>query len=156
MLHINKKAFTMIELVFAIVVIGILSAIAIPRFAATRTDAEISKGRADVASIRSAIITERQSRLITGDNKFIEVGTGDDSNGNPQIDKGSLFGGVLTYGITDSATAGHWTNTGGYDDENTTTYNYQVSDTTVSFTYTRSNGVLTCDRNDDYCKDLID
>ena len=31
----NRQAFTMIELVFVIVVIGILSAIAIPRFSDT-------------------------------------------------------------------------------------------------------------------------
>ena len=72
----TNKAFTMIEMIFVIVVLGILAAVAIPRFGATRTDAEISKGVADVASIRSAIITERQSRLIMGDNKYIEAGTG--------------------------------------------------------------------------------
>jgi general secretion pathway protein G len=156
-MRLKKQAFTMIELVFAIVVIGILSAIAIPKFAATRTDAQISKGRADIASIRSAIITERQSRLITGDSKFIEAGTGNDSNGNPQLDKGSLFGGVLTYGIKDSATSGHWTNTGGYDDENTTTYNYKVGETTVGFTYTRGTGVFDCTtQSDTYCSELTD
>ena len=61
-----KKAFTMIELVFVIVVIGILSAIAIPKFAATRDDAEVSKGRAEVAALRSAIATERQKRILRG------------------------------------------------------------------------------------------
>ena len=61
-----KKAFTMIELVFVIVVIGILSAIAVPKFAATRDDALISKGRAEVAAMRSAIATERQKRILRG------------------------------------------------------------------------------------------
>jgi len=62
-----KKAFTMIELVFVIVVIGILSAIAIPKFAATRDDAVISKARAEVAAMRSAIATERQKRILKSD-----------------------------------------------------------------------------------------
>lgn len=62
-----KKAFTMIELVFVIVVIGILSAIAVPKFAATRDDAQISKARAEVAAMRSAIATERQKRILKGD-----------------------------------------------------------------------------------------
>ena len=61
-----KKAFTMIELIFVIVVIGILSAIAIPKFAATRDDAMISKARATVAAMRSAIATERQKRILKG------------------------------------------------------------------------------------------
>ena len=37
------KAFTMIELIFMIVILGILAAVAIPRLAATRDDAEIVK-----------------------------------------------------------------------------------------------------------------
>ena len=62
-----KKAFTMVELVFVIVVIGILSAIAVPKFAATRDDAIVSKGRAEVAAMRSAVATERQKRILRGD-----------------------------------------------------------------------------------------
>ena len=39
----NKKAFTMIELIFVIVIIGILATVAIPRLGATRDDAKIAK-----------------------------------------------------------------------------------------------------------------
>lgn len=145
----SKKAFTMIELVFVIVVLGILSAIAIPKFAATRTDAQISKGRADVASIRSAIITDRQSRLIKGDSTFIAAGTN-----AGQLDNGSLFAGVLTYGITDSTADGHWHATA-HPDVNSSTYNYNVGGTNVGFTYTRSNGKFDCtNANAAYCAEL--
>ena len=47
-----KKGFTMIELIFVIVILGILASVAIPRLASTRTDAEIS---AAVANIRTLI-----------------------------------------------------------------------------------------------------
>lgn len=46
-----KKAFTMVELIFVIVVIGILASIAIPKLVATRDDAKIS---AMIASARTA------------------------------------------------------------------------------------------------------
>ncbi|MDY3245300.1 type II secretion system protein [Campylobacter sp.] len=47
-----KKGFTMIELIFVIVILGILASVAIPRLAATREDAEIS---AAVANLRTLI-----------------------------------------------------------------------------------------------------
>lgn len=46
------KAFTMIELIFVIVILGILAAVAIPRLAATRDDAEIVK---TANNIRNAV-----------------------------------------------------------------------------------------------------
>ena len=63
----NQKAFTMIELVFVIVIIGILAGIALPRLATTRDDAFISKARTTVGALRSAISTERQKRILRGD-----------------------------------------------------------------------------------------
>ena len=62
----KRSAFTMVELVFVIVVIGILSAVAIPKLAATRDDAEVSRARAAIASLRNAIATERQKRILRG------------------------------------------------------------------------------------------
>lgn len=37
----NKKAFTMLELVFILVILGILAAVAIPKISASRDDAKL-------------------------------------------------------------------------------------------------------------------
>jgi len=45
----SKKAFTMIEMIFVIVILGILAAVALPRLVATRDDAGISAAASDIA-----------------------------------------------------------------------------------------------------------
>ncbi|PNV84040.1 MAG: prepilin-type cleavage/methylation domain-containing protein [Sulfurimonas sp.] len=142
-----SHAFTMLEMVFVIVVLGILASIAVPRLAATRTDAEISKGRADVASVRSAIITERQSRLITGVSSWITAANLDTASG--------LFGGVLMYPVAnESGKNGKWSATAGSG-----TYVFRVDNIPVPFTYNQNNGTFTCDTTNvtygEMCKLLI-
>ena len=48
-----KKGFTMIELIFVIVILGILASVAIPRLAATRTDAEVATAVANLRTLLS-------------------------------------------------------------------------------------------------------
>jgi len=52
-----KNAFTMIELVFVIVILGILAAVAIPKFSATRDDAHVSKMAQNIGTSIEEIAT---------------------------------------------------------------------------------------------------
>ncbi|MDR1976898.1 MAG: type II secretion system GspH family protein, partial [Campylobacteraceae bacterium] len=66
----KRSAFTMMELVFVIVILGILASVAVPRLTATRTDAQITRGIADISAIRSSIITKRSENLLTGNASY--------------------------------------------------------------------------------------
>ena len=99
-----KKAFTMVELVFAITVIGILTAIAIPKFAATRDDALISKGRAAVSAMRSAIAMERQKRVLRGNFDDITGGEVEDLLDYKLSDRWSVDGDTFTFTAPDDTT----------------------------------------------------
>lgn len=62
----KKSAFTMVELVFVIVVLGILAAIALPKFGGMKSSADIAKGRADIATLNSILVNKRQSTIMLG------------------------------------------------------------------------------------------
>lgn len=151
MLIIRKReAFTMIELVFVIVILGILAAVAVPKFSATRDDAVIAKGRSNVASIRAGIITERQARLIKGMFSFIPNGTGTYVKNNTtykQMDNGGLFGGVLMYPISQSTGNDGWSATAGSG-----TYIYKVGGSTNTFKYTPADGKFLCTAGNECAK----
>ncbi|RAX54237.1 hypothetical protein CCY99_04295 [Helicobacter sp. 16-1353] len=53
--NIKRNGFSMIELVFVIVILGVLAAVAVPRFVTTRTDAQVAMFRSDIASTLKAI-----------------------------------------------------------------------------------------------------
>ena len=62
----TQKAFTMVELIFVIIIIGILSAVAVPKFRETAEIAYIAKAKSDVASVKSALALMRQKNILRG------------------------------------------------------------------------------------------
>ena len=150
----KRKAFTMLELTFVIVIIGILSAIAIPRFAATRGDAIVTKAKATIASIRNSISTERQKRILRGD--FTAIGDLALVGGNNQpifdFFDGNNTLPVLEYSLrscADGAAKGCWVRT----DATTYTYSMPTSDTVV---FTLSNNRFTCPDTNTNCRLLTE
>ena len=137
-----RRGFTMLELVFVIVVLGILAGIAVPRLFVTRDDAIIAKGRADIASIRSAITNMYNANMLTG--QFVYPASLESTSGSSSI----LFDGVLQSGIKIDEKSG-WSMSGD-------NYRFMLRGESTIFTYNAANGTFTCPRTDSLCRALTE
>lgn len=130
-----RPAFTMIELVFVIVVLGILAAVAIPKLAASRDDAVIVKGKSQVAAIRSGISLLKSKRLLEGN--MTAISSLDSATNNTEgqnLFYGGAAGNILEYPVISRDADGYWMKTG------TTTYAFKVLGQAISFTYNSLSG----------------
>ncbi|WP_297959889.1 prepilin-type N-terminal cleavage/methylation domain-containing protein, partial [uncultured Campylobacter sp.] len=157
----NLKAFTMIELVFVIVVLGILAGIAVPRLAATRDDATIAKMRGDIAAIRSGLSLVRSENMMRGETKWPGL------EANPDV-AGTLFEGVLQQPIYPMKAGGRngWTLVTNGNANATSTYRASVAGKSTTFDYyptrdsiptsgankDRNVGSFDCNHADDLCQ----
>lgn len=157
----KRSAFTMIELIFVIVVIGILAMVAIPKMAGGITEANIGKAKSDVAALRSAIASERQGRFLQGSSGYISTL---DKNNTAGVwanqttifddnDSNTSNGKLLTYGITAGPDEGEWQKVG--DNQ----YRFRSDGAAATFTYTPTTGIFTCttgaDANGTLCSRII-
>ena len=152
----NRSAFTMIELVFVIVVLGILGSIAISKMAVTRDDAQIVKGRSQVSSIRNAIMLTRQQLMLQGQVRWL---TSLDAIEDDIATSGNLFDTngtgvdavtILDYPIYAKDANGHWQKSANNK------YTFKVVNVGVVFTYANTTGNFDCDHTIEMCRNLTE
>ena len=126
-----KKAFTLIELVFVIVILGVLATVAIPKLIVTRDDAEIAKAKSQIAAVRSGIQLKRNEMILSG------------RQGYPtNLEDGACcFGGILSTKIEQRKDD----NSYGWQKENDGSYTINTNKEKVKFTYSDSDGSFKCE-----------
>ena len=152
-----KYAFTMIELIFVIVVLGILSAVAIPKLSGVTEDANLAQGMATVSSLRAAIASERQRTLIKGNANYPDILDNADNTADQELFDGNSTVNILQYPIYATTESGGWMKvTNSTVTATTLQYRFYINPSKyVDFNYTKADGKFDCDHNDANCKELL-
>ena len=145
-----KPAFTMVELIFVIVVLGILAAVAIPKLAASRDDAVLVKGKSQVSAIRSGIAMQKSKRLLEGNNAG---GTYYPATLETTATSNLFNNGILEYGLVKGTSDGQWNRTTDYN-ATVVKYDFTLLGGPAKFEYDKSNGQFTCVSPASLCNDL--
>ena len=160
-----KRGFTLIELIFVIVVIGLLASVAVPKFMQTKVSASSASAKSIVSSLRTAIETKHGDWMINDD-----LGTDDGytPQGYPQkLDEASantagekLFVGtskmkILKNPIKSCLNVDCWFKYKADDEDNNISYYaYKLGDDdNLTLDYNGSNGELKCNGDGSISKD---
>lgn len=122
----TQPAFTIVELVMVIVIIGLLAAVVLPKFGDLRTEAQNAAELGTVAGVRTGIKLVHMTNLAQGSDTY--PATLDSAVVGAASATNKLFTDVIDGGITD----GNWSKTAA------TTYEY--TPTTTTYTYDNSDG----------------
>ncbi len=127
----NRKGFTLIELILVIAILGILAVSALPKFLDLSTKAEQASRDGVVGAVRSGIALYRANEMVT-------VGGGGsypsqlDDSADANACSGNCFNTILANGINDSS----WTRT------SSSAYTFNDGANVTSYTYDSATGTF--------------
>lgn len=126
----NRRGFTLIELILVIAILGILAISALPRFLSISTNAEQASRDGVVGAVRSGIALYRANDMVTNPGSTGSYPASLD--GEAAAACANCFSTVLANGVSDSS----WTK------GSATSYTFNDGTSTTNYTYSATNGTF--------------
>ena len=130
----NKKGFTLIELILVITILGILAVSALPRFLNLSTNAKQAARDGVVGAVRSGIALYRANDMVTNGGAGVYPTALDTAGttGNCTAVANGCFAGILISGVNDAS----WSKT------SDTVYVHNDGTTAKTYTYNTTDGTF--------------
>jgi prepilin-type N-terminal cleavage/methylation domain-containing protein len=149
-----RKAFSIIEMVFVIVIISILASFIIPSFMNNKNEATSLKLKSTILAIQNGILTYHSKSILENKNIYPEkLDDVDTQNANQFLfigyDDFVLFTNPIISTQHSNPQSGHWSK------ESKNIYHYWTNTTkSIRFTYSSSSGKFTCDYSLSDCQKI--
>jgi len=140
---LKYKSFSLIELIFIIIILGIVSTIAIPKLFNKTKNTTILKGKTDLNIILNGL--QQYKTKVILQNLSYDLTSLETSNSKYLFDK------ILDKPFTvQKNKAGYWNKL------SNTTYRYYISSTDfIKFTYDKTNFTFSCDKTKSLCQEIL-
>jgi len=151
-----KRAFSLIEIIVSILIIGLLGTFAITKFFNSIDKSNELKIKSEVALINEAINRVYSNQILLGNSNFV-LERLDDASIN--IAKESLFMGYEEYVLLDTvilSSSSDKKELGKWIKVSDTNYRvYLTKEKVLDFVFDRNEALFSCDEKDDFCKEFM-
>lgn len=149
-----KKAFSLLEIIFVLVIIALIFTFAVKNNHAFLSDSSMTKIKSDVALIRSAIASKVHARTLKAQEQFPLILDEASINSEGEL----LFAGVKSEPLLDYpmlATSSYERRVGQWSKKNQKSYLVWISkEESIEFIYDSNKGTFECDYTQNSCKEI--
>ena len=137
-----SEAFSLLELIFAILIVSIISSIAVSKFGSFIQESKLSLIKSDIALIQSSIISKANILSMQGLDMIDSLETGNTQN------QSMLFNAILKTPFDSNSNHAKWSK---IDDQ---TYEVTYKNKQATFLYDKDNVSFLCKSPEEFCKKI--
>lgn len=136
------KSFSLIEVIFAILIIAIISSVALPKLFSLSQETSYIQLKSDLATIRNALLNYKNNSIMKNTTSVLQKLEENDA---------TLFSNILSKPIPIKEDYPHWSK------KNDTTYLYNFSqNSSLEFFYDKHNLSFLCDTKNTLCQKVLE
>jgi general secretion pathway protein G len=150
----NKRAFSLIELIFVVVLITIIVSVATNKFSSALSHSELTKVKSQILLIQASIKKDFSKQTLLGKSEYIErLDTGDPNMPNQKLFIGYEERELLTTALI--STSPKEKKSSSWIKQSDSEYGVYIRDSLLIFEYDQKSGKFICNLEKILCQEIM-